>query len=164
MLAIRACFRPIRSARNPNSKPPIPDASSVRVPNDPAVVLLMPRSRMSMASTSEYSIASKASSAHPIAAASSVRRCAAVACRISAMGPMAMGSASLADCKAYSRFLKPRALPPLEEVKIPARLLHVASDLVTQGIDRGELYFVAQAFVEADFNLSLRRQLEGMKI
>ena len=53
MLAISACLRPMRSARNPNSTPPIPDASKVSVPSDPAMVLLIPRSRISMASTSE---------------------------------------------------------------------------------------------------------------
>ena len=53
MLAINACLRPIRSARNPKNTPPIPDASNVSVPSEPAVVLLMPKSRMSMASTSE---------------------------------------------------------------------------------------------------------------
>ena len=79
MLAINACLRPMRSARNPKNTPPIPDASKVSVPRDPAVVLLMPRSRISMASTREYSIASKASSAQPMAAASRVLRCAGVA-------------------------------------------------------------------------------------
>ncbi len=53
MLAISACLRPMRSAKNPKSTPPIPEASSVRVPSDPARVLLIPRSRMSRANTSE---------------------------------------------------------------------------------------------------------------
>jgi hypothetical protein len=53
MLAISACLRPMRSARNPNRTPPIPEASRVSVPSVPATVLLIPRSRMSKANTSE---------------------------------------------------------------------------------------------------------------
>ena len=51
MLAISARFRPMRSARNPNPTPPIPDANSVSVPNSPAVVFDMPNSRINNAKT-----------------------------------------------------------------------------------------------------------------
>jgi len=52
MLTISARFRPMRSARKPNNTPPMPEASRVKVPSSPAVVLLMPKSRISSASTS----------------------------------------------------------------------------------------------------------------
>ncbi len=46
MLSISARLRPTRSARNPNATPPMPEASRVRLPRDPATALLIPRSRM----------------------------------------------------------------------------------------------------------------------
>src|SRR5229473_4207729 len=91
MLAINARLRPMRSARKPNNTPPMPEASNVSVPSNPETVLLIPRSRINSASTSAYNMASKASSAHPRAAASRVRRCPGVACRMSWIGPIDMG-------------------------------------------------------------------------
>jgi hypothetical protein len=78
MLSIKARFRPTRSAINPNATPPIPEASNVRLFNRPAVPLLIPRSRMTCARTRAYSMASKASSIQPRAAATRVLRCAEV--------------------------------------------------------------------------------------
>src|SRR5215813_5240136 len=75
MLTIRARLRPIRSATNPKSTPPAPEARRVRVFRSPAVCLLMCRSCMMCATTSEYSITSNASSIHPSAAAIRVLRC-----------------------------------------------------------------------------------------
>src|ERR1035437_3357589 len=93
MLSIKARLRPMRSARKPKSMPPMPEARSVSVYRRPEVAFDMPRSRMTWVSTSAYSIASKASSIQPRAAASSVRRCSVVACRSSRIGPMAMRGA-----------------------------------------------------------------------
>ncbi len=46
MLNISARLRPMRSARNPNATPPMPEANRVKLPSDPASALLIPRSRM----------------------------------------------------------------------------------------------------------------------
>ena len=47
-----ARLRPIRSAMNPKSKPPIPEAKSVSVARNPETALLMFKSRITWASTS----------------------------------------------------------------------------------------------------------------
>ena len=46
MLSISARLRPIRSAMNPNITPPMPEASNVNVPKNPATDFVMPRSRI----------------------------------------------------------------------------------------------------------------------
>ena len=78
-LAISARVRPNRSATTPKTMPPTAEASSVSDPSRPAVGLSMPRSPMSDASTSAYSITSNESSIHPRRGgdqrAARVRRC-----------------------------------------------------------------------------------------
>src|SRR5690348_7159029 len=76
MLRISARVRPMRSAIKPNRTPPIPEASKVKVPSQPATDLLMPNAVITCAMTRLYSMTSKASSAQPSAAAMSVRFCA----------------------------------------------------------------------------------------
>ncbi len=78
MLKLSIRRRPKRSARKPNPKLPMADAISVSVFRKPAVALFMPNSRISVASTMEYNITSKASSIQPKPAATTVRRCAEV--------------------------------------------------------------------------------------
>ena len=74
MLSDSARVRPSRSATTPKITPPTADATSVSEPRYPAVVSEIPKARTSSASTSEYSITSKASSIQPSDAASSARR------------------------------------------------------------------------------------------
>src|SRR5579883_1624504 len=81
MLRLSIRRRPQRSAITPRIKLPIAEAASVRVLSRPAVGFDMPNWRMSVASTSEYSITSKASSIQPSPAATSVLRCAGVVAR-----------------------------------------------------------------------------------
>ncbi len=69
-----ARVRPTRSARNPNSSPPIAEARSVSEFSRPALPLSIPRSRIRCASTIEYSITSIASSIQPSPPATSERR------------------------------------------------------------------------------------------
>ena len=78
MLRLSMRRRPKRSARKPKPKLPIADAISVKLFKKPAVALFIPNSRISVASTIEYSITSKASSIQPKPAAITVRRCAEV--------------------------------------------------------------------------------------
>jgi hypothetical protein len=51
MLSISALVRPMRSAINPKSTPPMPEASNVNAPTSPAVDLEMFRDSMTRAST-----------------------------------------------------------------------------------------------------------------
>src|SRR5215470_4021945 len=65
MEAISARVRPIRSARTPNKKPPIAEATKVNELRRPAVPVLMPNSWIKYARTNEYSMTSMASSIQP---------------------------------------------------------------------------------------------------
>jgi len=51
-----------------------------------------------------------------------------------------------------------------QQMKIPPRLLHIASNLLAQRIDGRELDFVAQAVEKADFDFRFRRQFNGVEI
>ena len=70
--------RPVRSANTPKMKLPIDDATSVKLFSSPAVNLLIPNSRIRVASTMEYRSTSNASSIQPSPAAITVLRCASV--------------------------------------------------------------------------------------
>src|ERR1700688_303692 len=81
MDAISARVRPIRSATQPNTSPPMAEATSVRELRKPAVRVSIANSRMRNAITREYNITSMASSIQPRPPATSVWRSAAVVSR-----------------------------------------------------------------------------------
>src|SRR6202795_4233032 len=81
MDAISARVRPIRSATQPNTTPPMAEATSVRELRKPAVRVSIANSRMRNVITREYNITSMASSIQPRPPATSVWRSAAVVSR-----------------------------------------------------------------------------------
>src|ERR1017187_5035799 len=50
------------------------------------------------------------------------------------------------------------------QLKISSRLFHVASDLLTQRLDRRKLDFITHPVEKTDLELALRRQLNGIKV
>src|SRR5260370_3879533 len=51
-----------------------------------------------------------------------------------------------------------------QQMKISARLLHIARDLFAQRVDRRELDLIAYSVEKTDLDFALRRQLNGMEV
>src|SRR4051812_10982690 len=156
MLSISARLRPMRSATKPKSRPPMPEATSVSVLSSPACFCVMPRSRITCTSTSEYSITSKASSIQPSAAATSVRRWSRVEVE------KVTGSGAVDIAPDYKRRL-PRAAGR-EQPEVPARAHHVAADLLAQCVHGWELDLFPQPPQEADLHAGVREHFDGMEV
>ena len=63
--------------------------------------------------------------------------------------------------KLHHRPLAPRLL---RQMKIPSRVRYVVRDLFPQSFDRGEFLLIAEALQEAQFDLGLRGQRNGMEV
>src|SRR5208282_6749414 len=65
---------------------------------------------------------------------------------------------------ALSRSWVTASCGPSQQMEIPLRLLHVAANLLAQGLDRRKLDFIPQSLEETDLDLGLRRQFNGMEV
>ncbi len=57
-----------------------------------------------------------------------------------------------------------RRTGPVQQMKISARLLHIATNLFAQCFHAGKFDFIPQSLQKANLNFRLRSQFDGMKV